>query len=216
MKKLLYKELRLCVPAQCLIYACMSILVFIPTWPTPVAFIYPLASLSIVFPLSLANRDMLYTGILPVKKEHIVLGKVLLIGALEIFSMLVSLPFALLRLALFSDFEYSGLGVSFALYGFIFIAYSIFNIIFFPWYYKKPDAKNALCTIISDLAASTFLMIVMVCFLLFPEASSFLSSLSGWGLFAQLALLFGGIGVFLLTCYLSYRLGYKSFRNFDL
>ncbi len=216
MKKLLYKEIRLCIPVQCYIYACMSALVFIPTWPTLVAFIYPLASLSMVFPIALANRDMLYTGILPVKKEHIVLGKVLLVAFLELFSIVVSLPFALLRYFLFSDFEYSGLGVSFALYGFILVAYSIFNIVFFPWYYKKPDSKNALCTLIADLISSSFLMVTMVIFLLFPEAAYFLSSLSGWGLVTQLLVLLGGAGIFLLSNFFSYRLGYKSFKHFDL
>ncbi len=216
MKNLLYKELRLSLPAQCIIYACLSTLVFIPTWPTLVAFIYPLASLTMVFPVALANRDMLYTGILPVKKKHIVLGKVLLIAFIELFSMLISLPFALLRLFLLNEVEYSGLGVNFALYGFIFISYGIFNIVFFPWYYKKPDAKNALCILISDLLASSSLMAFMVVFLLFPEASAFLSFSSLSGLFAQLAIFFFGLVFFLFMNFLSYHLGWKNFKNFDL
>lgn len=216
MKKLLYKELRLCVPTQCWIYACMTILIFIPSWPTLVAFIYPLGCLSAIFPIALGNRDMLYSGLLPIKKSDIVLGKVLLVCFLELLSIAVSIPFAVFRHFMFADYEYVGLGVNFALYGFVLIAYAIFNIVYLPWYYKKPDGKNGLCIFISDLAASVFVLTVMTLFLVFDGAASFLSEMSGAGLLVSLGILAFGILAFLLFAYVSYRLAKKNFAKFDI
>ena len=69
MKNLLFKELRLCVPAQAWIYFALVACVLIPGWPPIVGLFYVTVSVMIIFPIAHANRDALFTALLPVRKQ---------------------------------------------------------------------------------------------------------------------------------------------------
>ena len=75
MKNLLYKEVVLCTNIQVILFAVFALLILIPSWPPAIAFIYPLSGLMTLFPRGLANKDIEYTALLPVKKTDIVKGK---------------------------------------------------------------------------------------------------------------------------------------------
>ena len=77
MKKLLYKEIVLCTNVQIILFAAFALFILIPSWPPAVAFIYPLSGLLTLFPRGLANKDIEYTSLLPIKKTDIVKAKAL-------------------------------------------------------------------------------------------------------------------------------------------
>lgn len=216
MKNLLYKEFKLCVPVQTWVFVGLSALIAVPSWPTLVPFLYPIAGFATIFPIALSNHDLLYTGILPVRKSDVVLGKVLLIGALEIISVIVSIPFGVLRRCFYPDAGFSDLGINLALYGFVLLVYALFNIVFFPWNYRRPDAKNTCCFLTATLASAFFLGGVAFSFIVIPGASDFINQYAGAGLFAQLGILTLGIAAFLLFGFASYKAAAKRFEKINL
>ena len=84
MKNLLIKEFKLGINAQIIIYASLAILILVPSWPTAISLLYSITGIITLFPRALANRDIEYTVLLPIKKVDVVKGKTLFIMAIEI------------------------------------------------------------------------------------------------------------------------------------
>ena len=161
MFKLLKKELTLSINPQTIIFSLLVLMIAIPSWPAAIGFMYPLSGLMVIFPLALANHDIEYTALLPIKKGDIVKSKVLFIVFVELATILISIPAALLRNFVItppmieaakeaaelaeeatSDASYyASVGPTFISYGTILLGYSIFNIILIPQYYKNPYKK---------------------------------------------------------------------------
>ena len=157
MFKLLKKELTLSINPQTIIFSLLVLLIVIPSWPAAVGFMYPLSGLMVIFPLALANHDIEYTALLPIKKGDIVKSKVLFIVFIELATILISIPAALIRNLVLTpsaiasaeqaaeeaeNITYlSSVGPTFITYGIILLGYSIFNIILIPQYYKNPYKK---------------------------------------------------------------------------
>ncbi len=220
MKNLLYKELKLSVPVQTWIFVFLSILIFIPSWPSLVSFFYPLAGFSVVFSLGAANRDVLYTSTLPVRKRDIPRGKTALLCFLELLTVLVSIPFAFIKLFLLSGVEdvaeYPELGVNFATYGFVFLIFGIFNLIVLPWFYQKADGKSTMPFVIGTLLTMIVMGAIMAIFMTIPGASTFINTFSGINLLTQLGILLFGLMVFVLFSLLASRLSEKNFQKVDI
>lgn len=221
MKNLLYKELKLTANAQLYIYCFLVVTIMIPSYPTLTAFIYPLAGLTIAFALSNANRDLLYTSILPIRKRDIVTSKVLLISFFEILTILISIPFGFIRNALLSlgveeEVEMVDLGFNFALYGFVFLIFSLFNLIIFPWYYKKPENKNFWPFVVADIACFILLILIMMVFMLFESFTEYINTYAFPNALVQLAILLAGALIFLGSNILAAKLGGDAFQKVNL
>ena len=154
MKKLLKKELLLCTNPQLIIFCLLGSMVCIPSWPGMIAMIYVLSGLTTIFPRALADQDTQYTAMLPIRKKDVVLGKSSFIIFLEIASLLFSVPFALLKIFIIDPNSIAnpsdGAIVSYTLsveptlgaYGYILLAFGVFNLVLLPWYYKNPAKVN--------------------------------------------------------------------------
>ncbi len=224
MKNLLFKELRLSVPAQAWVYFALVACVLIPGWPPIVGLFYVTVSVMIIFPIAHANRDALFTALLPVRKEDAVKGKVVLISFLELASFVVAVPLLLVREflinpALSNDPEAAemliGSEVNFALIGAAFFMYGAFNLVFFPWYYKKASRG-----VVPQLVSMFVVMIIMVLYIGItmgsPEISSAINDFTFPGIFIQLGVCLFGILFFFGATALASRLGGKAFAKLDL
>ncbi len=225
MKNLLYKELRLCLNPQVIIFACFSLFILIPNWPSGVAFVYILSGLATVFPRGLADKDIMYSAMLPIRKGDVVKGKTLLIVAIEVFSILISIPAAVVKALIIdpalissasegtgdaSDASYiAAVSPNMVTYGTVLMCFGVYALILIPWYYKNPTKINW-PQIVSMLAA-TFVILVGVVVQAFVPA---LHESSGFWI--QLAYLFAGLLVFVFCTYLGERLGEKHFAKVDL
>ena len=157
MNKLLKKEWLLCTNPQLITFCLLGTLVCIPSWPSMVAIIYVLSGLATIFPRSVADHDTQYTAMLPIRKKDVVAGKVTFVAFLELASLLVSVPFALLKIFVFdpsaiaaaeaisdaSTISYTlAVQPSLGGYGYALLAFGVFNVILFPWYYKNTARVN--------------------------------------------------------------------------
>ena len=222
MKNLLFKEIRLCIPFQAWLFAAFSMFVMIPSWPALVAFVYPLAGFMTLFPIALANRDILYTSILPVKKTDVVKGKVMLVCFLQLVSILWSVPFGIIKAVFLApnmpaDQMYPELGVNFATYGFALIVFAIFNIIFLPWYYKKPDGRQNAAQLVAMFTAMGVMGIISGLFMAIPAWSTFINDFSNpTSLIVQFGILGLGIAIFFLFAVICTLWGGKRFKRVNL
>ncbi len=137
MMTLLYKELRLCAHPTSVVFAFLGCLVLVPAYPYSVIFLFGCLAPYITFVNARETNDAWYTAVLPVTKRESVRAKCLLIVSLQLFQLLFSIPFTLLRRALGVPNNPVGLDATLAWYGFGLMIYAAFDLAFFPAFYKS-------------------------------------------------------------------------------
>lgn len=137
MMTLLYKELRLCAHPTSVVFAFLGCLVLVPAYPYSVIFLFGCLAPYITFVNARETNDAWYTATLPVTKRESVRAKCLLIVSLQLFQLLFSIPFTLLRRALGVSNNPVGLDATLAWYGFGLMIYAAFDLAFFPAFYKS-------------------------------------------------------------------------------
>jgi ABC-2 type transport system permease protein len=170
MKNLLRKEFRLGLNPQVVIFVVLApLFLLIPSMPGYVGFIYLLSGLATIFPRNLADKDITYTAMLPIRKGDVVASKVLFVVCLEAFSLLLAIPTALLKDLVINPLilsdpstteadvaSYNAMAPSLGSFGFLLLALGVYAIVLFPWYYKNPEKVNW-PQIVSLIAASLIL-----------------------------------------------------------
>ena len=227
MFKLLKKELTLSINPQTIIFTLLVLLVAIPSWPAAVGFIYPISGLIVIFPLAVANHDIEYTSLLPIKKSDIVKAKVLFIIVIELATILISIPAVLIRNYVLAESVIGNINLdapdaqneinyytnskpSFMTYATILLGYGIFNIVLIPLYYKNPTKKLvgpqliAMFAMLIVLGVGTAVQYVLMYFI--PETFNIISIIT----------LIVSFVVFLLFSFLAERAGETSISRIDL
>ena len=219
MKKLLYKEIVLCTNVQIVLFTAFATFILIPSWPPAIAFIYPLSGLMALFPTCLANKDIEYTSLLPIKKSDIVKAKALYLGLIELAVLLLAGIAGLVRFFLYpapvepDELTYfMATRPSFSLYGFALLSFGVMNLVLLSLYYRDPYKRLTVPSIVS----------LIICMLLLTAGSlviAFVPALREYdtiGLVTQLGTLGAGFLLFILFSFLGYRSGAKGFSNIDL
>ena len=109
----------------------------VPAYPYSVIFLFGCLAPYITFVNARETNDAWYTATLPVTKRESVRAKCLLIVSLQLFQLLFSIPFTLLRRALGVPNNPVGLDATLAWYGFGLMIYAFFDLIFLPAFYKS-------------------------------------------------------------------------------
>lgn len=137
MMTLLYKEIRLCVHPTSMVFAFLGCLVLVPAYPYSVVFLFGCLAPYITFVNARETNDPWFTATLPVTKRESVRGKCLLTVSLQLFQLLFSIPFALLRGALGIPNNPVGIDAAPAWYGFGLMIYAAFDLVFLSSFYKS-------------------------------------------------------------------------------
>ena len=135
--KLLYKELALTAHPSSLVFALLGCLVIVPAYPYSAIFLFGCLAPYLTFVNARETNDLWYTALLPVSRRDSVRGKWLLTVFLQLFQLLFSLPFVLLRQALGVADNPVGLDATPAWYGLALAAYAAFDLVFFAAYFKS-------------------------------------------------------------------------------
>ena len=210
---LLYKELALAAHPTSIVFAFLGCLVIVPAYPYTVIFMFGCLAPSLTFLYARETNDAWYTAVLPVTKRENVKGKCLLIVSIQLFQLLISIPSVILRGALQIENNPVGIDATIAWYGFGFIIYAVFDLVFFPAYYKN-GYKAGKAFII---AAVPMLMLMAAAegAVHFP-ALAWLDSYTPQDLLKQTPILFMGILCYLILLSLAYRISVKRFEKVDL
>jgi len=212
MKQLLYKEFKLAInPLFCLI-ALTSFLVLIPSWPY---FIAPMYFFFITAPnlfgLFKSNEDVRFSVMLPVRKRDVVKARFASIILLELLQIAVVVIAALIYHSIYTGHTNFFFNLNVAFFGFLFVIFGLFNIAFFPMYYKTAYKMGA-STVVGMIVALAAMVVVEA--LVYIPGLQFLNSMED--LLLQIPVLIGGIIVFALLNFIAFRVSAKRFERVDL
>ena len=213
MKKLLYKEYKLAISPMFFLVPLLGVLILIPQWPYFVALMYCFfITIPNIFMTGKAQNDIGFSVMLPVRKRDVVKSKILAVIGIELLHILVAAVFAAINTALYKEGNFL-MDANVAFFGFSFVMFAVFNIIFFPMFYKTAD-KVGLPTVIALTAAIIFAAAVEIYVQITPAAAAVLDGTQHTLL--QLPVLLGGIVVFVLLDALAIRMSANRFEKIDL
>ena len=139
----LYKELRLSAHPSAWFYLALGALTLVPAYPMGMVFFFSCLALFMTTQYCQETNDAVYTLLLPLTKRQAVRARFLLAAFLQLGTLLLSLPFALLRGPLGVGPNPVGLDPTPAYYGCGLLCYGLFNAVFFPAYYKRACRPGA-------------------------------------------------------------------------
>ena len=213
MMTLLYKEIRLAAHPSSIVFAFLGCLVLVPSYPYSVIFMFGCFAPCITFLNARETNDVWYTAVLPVTKQESVLGKCLLVVIFQLFQLLFSIPFALMRNVLQIANNPVGLDATVAWYGFGFILYAVFDLVFLAAFYKSGYKVGR--SFILAAIPMVFLMAAIEAASYIP-ALVWLDSCQPEHLLMQLPILIAGIVCYGVLVPLAYRISAKRFEKVDL
>ncbi|MBP1047403.1 ABC-2 transporter permease [Enterococcus sp. BWM-S5] len=133
---LLYKELRLAAHPNLYIFTMMGPLLLVPAYPYTMVFLFSCIGNFVNFMYVRETNDIYYTALLPIKKKDVVKSKMLVVVISQLALILISIPFAFLRLLFLSDGNPVGIEANVAYYGFGLMIFAVFNYLFLTGYFK--------------------------------------------------------------------------------
>ena len=217
MRDLLVKEFRLARHPTLFIFPFLGLMLLIPAYPYFVAFIYTCLSVFFIFLQGRENRDILFTVSLPVNKRDVVKARCCFIAIIEVFEILVAVPFAIIGIKINPNPEGNvvGMEANVAFFGFVFILYALFNLLFLPIFYKTAY-RAGIALLIASMAIGLYIVAIEGSIQFIPSLKSFLDTTSPAAQIAQLPILAAGILIFAACTYLAYRVSAKRFARVDM
>lgn len=212
MKNMLYKEFKLVInPLFYLVLLCGALLL-IPQWIYFMAVMYFFfVTVPNVFSIGKAQNDIGFSAMLPVRRCDIVKARITSMVVLEVLQILVTAVFAAINLAIYREGNFL-LDPNATYIGCVFIMFGIFNVIYFPMFYKT--AYKIGVPIIAALIASVLFATVVELLIIYVPALKFLDGRHN--IVAQLPVFIGGIIIFALLNFAALKMSVKRFANVNL
>lgn len=210
---LLYKELRLAAHPSMYIFLFMGALVLIPAYPYGVVFFFGMLGIFQSMMYGRETRDIYFTALLPLPKRDAVKAKLLLAAFAQLVELAVSLPFAFLRTLYLSQGNPVGMEANAAFYGIGLMIFGVFNLVFFPQFFKT--AYKAGTAFLIAMVPATLGIIAMEALVHFPGLA-WLDGIDGASLARQVPILLAGAVAYAVTWVLAYQISVKRFEKVNL
>ena len=218
MLNLIRKELALCMHPTAFIFLFFAVLVFVPNYPYEVIFFFSCLSVFFCCMMTRENGDIAFSCALPVKKEHIPLAKILVVFGLQGIILLLVGIFGAVKGVVLPAEQYvnqAGISANLVLVGNGAILLGIFNLIFFPRYFKKPD-KIGVPFVIGAIVVFLMIGVFIVLRWATPLYSTTLNGLNTVNTGAKAVALITGLVVYIILSAISCKLSMKYFQRVDL
>ena len=215
MNNLLYKEFKLVIHPFFYLTALFGALLLIPNWVYYVALMYFLfIAIPNIFYNTKVQNDIGFSVLMPVRKSDVIKARIVSLGLLEILQIAVAAIFVAINISLYKKGNFL-MDANVAYLGCVFVMYGVFNVFFFPMYYKTANKIGA--PIIVALAAVFIYAGVMeTLVLLVPAFTTMLDGVTSSALVRQIPVLIVGMILFVLLTYWSYRRSAANFEKIDL
>lgn len=215
LRHLFGKECRLALQPAALFFECMACMVLIPDYPYFITFFYATLGIFFICIYGRENRDIEYSALLPVDRRMIVAARFCLCMMLELIMVGATALFSSLRPSLGLITNAAGMVPNAAFLGFAFLLLGVFNLLFFPMYYKDTRKIGVPYTI----AAVVFSvgMVFLMGATMTPESP--LAVFDGYApefLALRIAVLIGGALLYAAMTFLSFRLSVRRFQKEDI
>lgn len=215
LSRLVKKEFRLCLHPAAILMLTMSAMALIPNYPFGVLFFYMTLGVFFICLGARENHDVTYTMTLPVPKKELVTARFLLAAALELLQLALTAGFILLRRALGDQPNAAGLDANLALIGEGFIFFGVFQLVFFPGYYR--DVNRVGVNFIKSSAAMLVLIVldIVLCYTV-PLFCDVLDTPDPQHLPEKLVFTAIGLVFWLGASLLALRLSQRRFQRLDI
>ena len=223
MKHLLYKEFKLSIhPLTYFFVGLMSMSALAPSFPSFVPLLYFGACYTFLFigmNKTTTTNDLLYTCMLPIKREGVVKARVFSTTILQLIMLVLVFSFLAVNRYIFSVHTPDDkLGIislnmdqGIALLGIYLICLGVYDLIYMPWFYKngKSIIANMLVAVLSIMILGGILTIVP-----YWIAKDILS-IKGGNIVLQLGILLAGIGFWICSKVLVVKISTKNLTKLD-
>ena len=213
--KLLKKEFRLCLHPTAPLFLMLATMILIPNYPYAVSFFYITLGVFFICLTGRENHDAGYTAALPVSRKQIVCGRILLVCCLEMADLIAAALMVWLKSRIGFTPNEAGMDANIALLGEGFIVFGLFNLIFFPRWYKDIN-KVGVPILLASTAVFVYIMIAIVSTYAVPFVRDCLDTQDP--AFLTEKLLFVGVAALLYVCstWLATQLSVRRFEQVDL
>lgn len=215
MKTLLIKEFRLALHPTAPLFLALSTMLLIPNYPYYVIFFYTGLAIFFTCLTGRENHDVFYTLSLPLRKRQIVLARFWLTVIVQLLQMALAIPFAIVRQSFRMPGNAVGMDANIAFFGLSFVMLGLFNIVFFPVYYRNTD-KVGKAFILSSVAVTIYMILAEALAHIVPFMRDRLDTPDPQFLNWKLAILFVGAAIYALATFAAYRMAASSFEKLDL
>jgi ABC-2 type transport system permease protein len=215
MSNLIYKEFRLVIHPFFFLIALFGALILIPNWVYLVALMYFLfIAIPNIFMNVKAQNDTGFSVLLPVRKSDVVKARVVSMSILEIVQVLVAAIFVAISIKVNPKGNFL-IDANIAYLGCALVMYGLFNLIFFPMFYKTAH-KIGVPLIVGFTAVFLYAGIIEVMVVAVPAVARVLDGVNSAALLRQIPVLAIAIALFAGLSWLAYRLAANNFEKVDL
>ena len=214
MNTMLRKNLRLVNFPITWLFIGLVALLYVPEYPYFMTFLYQVLALYFVFQGVRENHDVDFSLMLPIRKREIAIGYIQLACLVEIVQVISCVPVIFTRYRINPALNPVGIEANIALMGLAFAMFGIYNLIFFPMFLKNASSL-AIPSIVASTVAALLAVVIEVAAHLGGPIGAVLNAIEIQHLGGQLAILGGGIAVFVLANIASVRLSVARFERAD-
>ncbi|MFA6936034.1 MAG: ABC-2 transporter permease [Bacilli bacterium] len=216
MGKLFYKELKLVISPATYFFVLCSGLLLIPQYPYVIGVSYCLFGILITFGVARANNDHEFTAMLPVSRAQVVESRILSVVYTQLLQLLLAVPFALISsLVINTNGNPVGMDANFAFFGFVLIGYSVFNIIFLPWYFKS-GYKTGFPMAFGITGYILTMLVFEIVVALVPFLRNNIDGVNPSNAIYQIIVLVAGILIYCITLLIAQKRSVKNFEKVSL
>ena len=217
MKNLLDKELKLATSPLVWLFLLFSLMTFIPGYPILLGSFFVCLGLFHSFQNAGEANDILYTALLPVRKNDAVRAKFISVCFFELVAFLLMAVFTVIRMTVMSDspvYKTNVMMNATPLYlAFVLIIFALFNLIFLRGFFRT-----------AYKIGKPFIIFIVVTMITIGIGESlhhvpgleFLNDPSGKRMGLQLAILAAGAVIYAVVTFLSEKRSEYSFERIDL
>ena len=199
------------------IFLFFAVLVFVPNYPYEVIFFFSCLSVFFCCMMTRENGDIAFSCALPVKKEHIPLAKMLVVFGLQGIILLLVGIIGAVKGAVLPAEQYvnqAGISANLALVGNGAVLLGVFNLIFFPRYFKAPE-KIGVPFVIGAVAVFLLIGVFIALRWATPLYSVTLNGLNSVNTGAKAAALIIGVVIYIILSAISCKLSMSHFQRYD-
>ena len=213
--KMLMKEWKLCMHPTGYIMLLCAALILVPGYPYGMSCFYMGLAIYFICLTARENHDAAYTLTLPVSRADAVKARILFCGVLEVADLLLIALFILLKQVIGSQPNPAGLDAGVALIGEAMILFALFNMIFFPNYYRDIN-KPGKAFLFASAAVFLWIILEVIGTYAIPFFRDVLDRPDPEQMSDKLLFTLGGLALFLAGTAWSIRTSAKKFGEVDL
>ena len=213
--KLLMKEWKLCMHPMGYIMLLCAALILVPGYPYGVSCFYMGLAIFFICLTARENHDASFTLTLPVSRRDAVKARILFCTVLEVLDLLLMGVFILVKYAIGFTHNPAGLDAGLALIGDGMIIFAIFNMVFFPIYYKDIN-KPGKAFVIAAAAVFAWIIFEIVATYTIPFFQYVLDTEDPQNMSEKSLFTLAGLGLFLAGTARSIQISAKRFEKLDL